>query len=342
MRSTVFVSLLALSGAAFAGTHNGRHSSRQHIHRKRGYKVSKWLDGDNLVDAFNFDVKPSDNQGVADYVDGKESGLVWSDGSKKTYISVDQTPYADLRKAVRMTSKDKFNPSDNLLFIFDVQHIPCLCGTWPALWFTGSNWPFDGEIDIIEGVHLYKQNTMSVHTGTGCNWPNYIISSLSKLTANKPDEFSCDANADYQSCGGSQDSKTSFGKAFNDAGGGVFALELNENLVAMHQWNIADVPKDIQDNNPDPSQWGEPIFKMPSDQCVIGDHFKDLMLVINTNLGGFFSEGVWAIDGAGGQETSCQKQTNFNSAADYVKQMGSVFGDDARWIINKIVIYEQN
>ena len=53
MRSSVFVSFLALSGAAFAATHNGRHSSRQHLHKKRGYKVSKWLEGDDLVDAFN-------------------------------------------------------------------------------------------------------------------------------------------------------------------------------------------------------------------------------------------------------------------------------------------------
>ena len=65
-------------------------------------------------------MKPSDNQGIANYVDGKDSGLVWVDGSKKTYIAVDQTPYSDLRKAIRMTSKDKFNPSDNLLFVFDI------------------------------------------------------------------------------------------------------------------------------------------------------------------------------------------------------------------------------
>ncbi|TRM56237.1 glycoside hydrolase family 16 protein [Schizophyllum amplum] len=342
MRSSIFVSFLALTGAVYASSHDNRHARRHQNHQKRGYTVNKWLQGQSLLDAFNYDVKPADNQGIANYVDGPSSGLVYVDGSEKVVISVDQTPYSDLRNAIRMTTKDTFNPSQNLLFIFDIQHIPCMCGTWPALWFTGSNWPMDGEIDVIEGVHLYKQNTMSVHTGSGCNWPNYIINSLSKLTATKPDVYSCDANSDYESCGGSQDSPSSFGKAFNDAGGGIFALELNDGGIAMHQWNVADVPQDIWENNPNPSGWGDAVYKMPADECVIGDHFKDLMLVINTNLGGFFSEGVWAIDGAGGQETSCQKQTNFNSAADYVKQMGSVFGDDARWIINKIVIYEQN
>jgi hypothetical protein len=49
-------------------------------------------------------------------------------------FSVETTEWVDMRKAVRMVSKQTFNPSDNLLFIFDVQQMPGVCGAWPAIW----------------------------------------------------------------------------------------------------------------------------------------------------------------------------------------------------------------
>lgn len=36
--------------------------------------------------------------------------------------------------------------------MFDVNNIPSAQGAWPALWMTGSNWPEQGEIDVIEGA----------------------------------------------------------------------------------------------------------------------------------------------------------------------------------------------
>ena len=32
--------------------------------------------------------------------------------------------------------------------------MPTGCGTWPAYWLCGENWPYKGEIDIIEGVNI--------------------------------------------------------------------------------------------------------------------------------------------------------------------------------------------
>jgi hypothetical protein len=53
------------------------------------------------------------------------------------------------------------------LFVADIQHMPGnSCGIWPAFWSFGNNWPYDGEIDIIEGVNHQTQNLYSLHTGS--------------------------------------------------------------------------------------------------------------------------------------------------------------------------------
>jgi hypothetical protein len=52
------------------------------------------------------------------------------------------------------------------LFVADIQHMPGnACGIWPAFWSFGNNWPYDGEIDIIEGVNFQTRNLYSLHTG---------------------------------------------------------------------------------------------------------------------------------------------------------------------------------
>jgi hypothetical protein len=79
------------------------------------------------------ELSTNDNGGIAQYVNGVTSGLAYTSGSQ-VVLAVDSTPNASPRKAVRMHSKTRFNAQDNNLFIFDVAHIPAVCGTWPAIW----------------------------------------------------------------------------------------------------------------------------------------------------------------------------------------------------------------
>jgi hypothetical protein len=55
--------------------------------------------------------------------------------------------------------------------LMDAWHMPTGCGTWPAWWQNGPNWPYGGEIDILEGVNAFSQNQVSIHTGSGCRIP---------------------------------------------------------------------------------------------------------------------------------------------------------------------------
>ena len=44
---------------------------------------------------------------------------------------------------MRLESKTLFNGG---VFLADVAHMPTGCGTWPAWWTYGPNWPTNGEI----------------------------------------------------------------------------------------------------------------------------------------------------------------------------------------------------
>lgn len=60
-------------------------------------------------------------------------------------------PQARGRDSVRITSHNAYTDS---VIIFDLQHMPEGCGTWPAFWTLSQSgpWPSGGELDIIEGT----------------------------------------------------------------------------------------------------------------------------------------------------------------------------------------------
>ncbi|KAJ6571830.1 hypothetical protein B0H19DRAFT_1064860 [Mycena capillaripes] len=305
-----------------------------------GWKLTKKLEGSDFLDFFNFDLGTGDNDGVANYVNGISEGLAYTQGNQ-VILAVDDAEDVSARNALRMVSKTTFNAKDMNLFIFDIAQMPAVCGTWPAVWFTGAKWPYDGEIDVVEGVSLYNQNIYSVHTGSGCTIPNSAVSAMSAVTIVKSDGTNCDANVDTAGCGFTDHQTTTFGPGFNAAGGGVFALQFDTTGIKTWFFPPSGVPSDITSSAPNPSSWGAPRMSVPTSSCSPTTFFTDLMMVIDTNLGGSFTEGVWGVDGAGGQATSCKTKTGVDTAAEYVLSHGSEFGDAAQWKMNGIYIYNQ-
>lgn len=60
-------------------------------------------------------------------------------------MHVDQTKVVSGgRDSVRIHSNYIFNGG---LILMDAHHMPTGCGSWPAWWANGPNWPHGGEID---------------------------------------------------------------------------------------------------------------------------------------------------------------------------------------------------
>jgi len=79
------------------------------------------------------------------------------------------------RPSLRLISKQNYTHG---LFILDIEHMPTGCGTWPAYWLLGPNWPNNGEIgkiwrrilcyiakicaDVLEGANVDTNNHITV------------------------------------------------------------------------------------------------------------------------------------------------------------------------------------
>ena len=104
---------------------------------------------------FNFITYDDPSHGYVNYVNQStaESLGLFKQQNGKIYIGVDHTNVASGRgrNSVRISSKNVYTHG---LFVLNLDHMPDpQCGTWPAFWSFGPNWPNSGEIDIIEGTN---------------------------------------------------------------------------------------------------------------------------------------------------------------------------------------------
>jgi hypothetical protein len=185
------------------------------------------------------------------------------------------------RFSVRITSKKQYSVGN--LFVFDVVHTPIGCGTWPALWLSDpSNWPINGEIDVMEAVNVVgsAENQMTLHTSSGCSM------GVERKETGKQLTTSCVNTTDSNAGCGVDGPSKGFGTGFNDNGGGAMAMELRTEGIRMWQFARSAIPSDITSGSPDPSSWGEATADFPNTDCNIGNHFKNQSIIANIDLCG--------------------------------------------------------
>ncbi|KAL2889769.1 putative endo-1 3(4)-beta-glucanase [Ceratocystis lukuohia] len=292
------------------------------------YKMVQNYNMTNFFDNFQFFTEPDPTLGYVQYV-GPEiartngyAGYV----EDAVYLGADFATVnpENGRMSTRVTSKQAFTSA---LIIGDIAHMPFGPGVWPAFWTFGPGWPNSGEIDIIEGVNLETENHITLHTGPGCS-----ITTEGSDESSVPVDPNCNLNQGKTGC--SQNTKAPFGPAFNELGGGVYAMDWTSKYISVYFFPRDSIPADITADAPNPANWGTPVAKFNGGSgCDINSHFIDHNIIFNTDFCGEWAGAVWTED----PELTALAAT----CKEYVGANPQVYAE-AYWLINSVKIYESD
>ncbi|PTB70742.1 glycoside hydrolase family 16 protein, partial [Trichoderma citrinoviride] len=299
------------------------------------YHLTTSYAGEALLSGFNWFNGLDPSHGFVSYQsrrDAEALGLYSiDDRTGVVRLGVDSTHEYSLadrgRPSIRIESKATY---DHGLFIADFLHMPpSHCGLWPAFWTYGDNWPYDGEIDIIEGVNTAHTNILSAHTADGCTQSPTIDGLYSGTLINAE----CAVGDNNIGCGfhPSGEDTSSYGDGFNAAHGGVYAMEWDSVHIRIWHFARGSIPRDVEEKRPDPETWGLPIAVFGGESCDVDQYFHRMRLVLNINFCGDYGNAVW------GNSDQCNQFAA--TCPEYVASHPEAFAN-AYWDVRYIDAYE--
>lgn len=116
----------------------------------RSWQLQTTHQGTSFFNGFSFFNSPDPTHGFVDYVDQhmatKLDLIDFDEDEDDDIVVIKSGPVSNKgRASIRIQSDTTYNQG---LFLFDVEHMPAGCGTWPAIWLNGPDWPNGGEIDV--------------------------------------------------------------------------------------------------------------------------------------------------------------------------------------------------
>jgi len=282
------------------------------------YVLTDLWQGNTFFNNFNFFTAADPTHGYVTYVDyntAQKNGLI-STSANSIIMKADDTNVASGsgRMSVRIESYKTFNAG---LFIIDLTHMPAGCGTWPAFWTCGPNWPNNGEIDIIEGVNKATVVTSTLHTSSGSQMSSESTSSFTgtwSTGANGQPATNCDVNAagEYSNQGcGIIGAANTMGSPFNSGGGGVYSTQWDPSSgINMWFWPRGKIPADITNNAPNPAGWGLPYAKWTFGGNCPSSHFQNHQVIFDLTFCGDWAGSTFTSDCPG--LGTCNQYVQYN------------------------------
>ncbi|KIV79786.1 hypothetical protein PV11_07331 [Exophiala sideris] len=302
------------------------------------YQLDTEYAGVNFFDGWDFFTGGDPTGGFVTYYSrssAESAGMIDSTSNSSVYVGSDYTTFIPSpndagRPSVRISSQRSWTHG---LFIGDFNHAPGgVCGTWPAFWTLGPNWPYTGEIDIMEGANLNDYNGVTLHSSPSCSIANN--SAMSGVLQTQDCAYYPQGGGNV-GCSISDERSSAYGTTFNQNGGGIYAMQWTSDYIRVWFFSRGAIPSDITNLTPDPASWGVPAANFEG-SCVIDQHFQDHKIILNNAFCGQYAglATVW-----NSSSDSCATQTGYATCNAYVASQPAAF-QDAYWSINSIRVYQ--
>ena len=184
---------------------------------------------------------------------------------------------------------------------------------------------------MVENINLATDDQATLHTSNGCDFASVSKEIKANITGSL-----ASTNCSFQpGCSIEASDAKSYGKGFDESGGGLWAVEVNDNLgIRMWHFVYNEIPNDITTKKPDPNTWGKPFAYYPFGNWCPSVKFRKLMVSFDIYLCG------WSGNNEGNYPFGWNQQCSQygNSCETFVENNPQQFVE-AYWLIDYLDVY---